>query len=116
MLASAITSASARTAVAVRSRPLSTVAFASPDPSALSSSMAPSKAKKKVVKKSAPATRPARKIAAKSTASEGSASATKGLVVGGKFPSLGKLETEKEGEFVDLDVRLSRFLFECDAL
>jgi hypothetical protein len=47
-------------------------------------------------------------VAAKSSAGgDVPTSSKKGLVVGGKFPSLGKLETD-EGTFVDLDVSKSR--------
>lgn len=54
------------------------------------------------VKKTAAAKKKPSSVAARSSAGD-AVSTTKGLAVGGKFPSLGKLETD-EGTFVDLDV------------
>lgn len=101
MLASVRSASVASVAVAARSRPLSAVAVAS-TPSSLSTMALFRKGRppKKTI------TTIRRVTAKKSTAAdkESSAATAKGLVVGGKFPSLGKLETEQEGEFVDLDV------------
>lgn len=54
------------------------------------------------VKKTAAAKKKPSSVSARSSAGD-AVSTTKGLAVGGKFPSLGKLETD-EGTFVDLDV------------
>ena len=75
----------------------------------VSTRRAPSAASAAAAKAKAPLSTSVKKTAAKksSVAAKSSAgdavSTTKGLAVGGKFPSLGKLETD-EGTFVDLDV------------
>ena len=87
----------ARSIAMVSTRPRRAAAAAS------ASSAAAAKTKSTSVKKATTASAKKRSSVAAKSSSDAGVSTKKGLVVGGQFPSLGKLETD-EGTFVDLDV------------